>query len=225
MKLAVSASFCLVLKSMTDHAAGLGRREQKKRETRRAIRDAALDLALESGVENLTVEAIAQAAGVSPRTFFNYFASKEDALVTQAAEAAAQVCKSLLERPPEEPPLAALRNALIESEYFGAEPVNRDRVLARQRLTQSHPPLLAHHLGKIATVERAFAEALAARMDLDPDHDMAPQLMAAVAISAVRVAVRQWVRQGEVPLYELLEEVFESVEHLGLAAQHPTPTG
>ena len=81
---------------------GVGNR---KRETRRAIRDAALDLALENGLENLTVEAIAQAAGVSPRTVFNYFDSKEDALVTQAAEGADEVCKLLLERPSQEPPL------------------------------------------------------------------------------------------------------------------------
>lgn len=210
---------------MTEHAQGLGRREQKKRETRRAIRDAALDLAMENGLENLTVEAIAQTAGVSPRTFFNYFASKEDALVTQAAESADQVCKLLLERPSEEPPLEALRQAVIHSDYFGADPVNRERVLARQRLTQSHPSLMAHHLGKIAQVERMFADALAERMGVDAEDDITPQLLAAVVMSATRVAVRQWVRKGELPLYGLLETTFKQLDHLRLVAQHPEPTG
>ena len=210
---------------MTAHGEGLGRREQKKRETRRAIRDAALDLALEHGLENLTVETIAHTAGVSSRTFFNYFASKEDALVTQAAEGADQVCKLLLQRPRDEAPLEALRNAVIEGDYFGADPVNRDRVLARQRLTQSHPSLMAHHLGKIALVERTFAEALAERMGLDHEHDVEPQLMAAVAMSAIRVAVRQWVRQGEVPLYELLDTTFRRLERLELITQQPEPAG
>ena len=159
---------------MTEHAQGLGRREQKKRETRRAIRDAALDLALENGLEHLTVEAIAQAAGVSPRTVFNYFDSKEDALVTQAAEGADEVCKLLLERPSQEPPLEAFRHAVIHSDYFGADPANRERVLARQRLTQNHPSLMAHHLGKIAMVERMFADALAERLGLDAQDDIAP---------------------------------------------------
>lgn len=210
---------------MTEHAEGIGRREQKKRETRRAIRDAALDLAIENGVEALTVENIAQRAGVSPRTFFNYFASKEDALVTQAAEGAEQVRKLLLERPPEESPQMALRNAVIHSDYFGAEPVNRDRVLARQRLTQNHPGLMAHHLGKIAMVERTFAEALAERMDADPERDMTPQIMAAVAMSAIRVALRQWVRTDGRPLYELLDEAFGCLEELGLSTRSPEPAG
>lgn len=208
---------------MTEHAPGLGRREQKKRDTRRAIRDAALDLALENGLESLTVETIAQTAGVSPRTFFNYFASKEDALVTQAAEGAEQVCELLLERPSEEPPLEALRHAVIHSDYFGADPVNRDRVLARQRLTQGHPALMAHHLGKIAMVERTFADALAKRMSVDPEDDMTPELLAAVAMSAIRVAVRQWGRNDELPLYEVLETTFKRLEHLGLLTQYPEP--
>src|SRR5699024_3194206 len=122
-----------------------------------------------NGLETLTVEAIAHTAGVSPRTFFNYFASKEDALVTDAAEGAVQVQKLLLERPQDEPPMRAMHNAILSSEYFGAIPMNRDRVLARQRLTQENPSLLAHQLGKIAIAERTFADALAERMGTDVD--------------------------------------------------------
>ena len=62
-----------------------GRRERKKAETRRAIRDAALERALELGVEHLTVTEITEAVDISPRTFFNYFSCKEDALVTDGA--------------------------------------------------------------------------------------------------------------------------------------------
>ena len=188
--------------------AVLGRREQKKRETRRAIRDAALDLALQNGIEALTVETIAQTAGVSPRTFFNYFASKEDALVTQAAESADQVSRLLLERPADESPMQAFHQAILASDYFGADPVDRDRVLARQRLIQETPSLMSHHLGKIAMAERSFAQALAQRMGTDPAHDMYPELLAAIAISALRIAVRRWVAQGNESLYELLDEAF-----------------
>lgn len=199
----------------------LGRRELKKRETRRAIRDAALDLTLRDGLENLTVEAIAQTARVSPRTFFNYFASKEDALVTQAAQGADQVSLLLLDRPAHEPPMQAFRNAIMASEYFGADPVDRDRVLARQRLTQEHPSLMAHHLGKIAIVERTFALALAERMGTDPESNIYPELLAAIAVSTIRVAVRRWVVQGTQPLYELLDVAFEWLEHMDLDADHP----
>ncbi len=198
--------------------AVLGRREQKKRETRRAIRDAALDLALDIGVEKLTVEAIAQTAGVSPRTFFNYFASKEDALVTQAAESADQVSRLVLERPADESPMHAFHQAILASDFFGSDPVDRARILARQRLIQDSPSLMSHHLGKIAMVERSFAHALAQRMGTDPAHDMYPELLAAIAISALRITVRRWVAQGNQSLYGLLDEAFEWLEHMDLDA-------
>lgn len=69
-----------------DTAPDQGLRERKRIETRLALETAALDLALEVGVANLTVEQIAERANVSRRTFFNYFASKEDALVGEAGE-------------------------------------------------------------------------------------------------------------------------------------------
>lgn len=210
---------------MTEHAEILGRREQKKRDTRRAIRNAALDLALEHGLENLTVEAIAQTAGISPRTFFNYFGCKEDALVTQAAEAAAQVSALILERPADETPMIALRNAILASEYFGAAPVDRERALARQRLTQSDPGLLAHHLGKIAKVEKSFATALATRMNVDVEQDLSPQLLAAVAVGVVRVAVRQWVLNDHTALHELLEQAFDQVAQLSFEARDAISPG
>lgn len=210
---------------MTEHAEILGRREQKKRDTRQAIRNAALKLALEHGLENLTVEAIAQSAGISPRTFFNYFGCKEDALVTQAAEAAAQLSTLILERPATETPMIALRNAIINSEYFGADPADRESALARQRLTQSDPALLAHHLGKIVKVEKTLASALAARMNVDVEQDLAPQLLAAVAVGVVRVAVRQWVLNDHTPLRELLEQAFDQVAQLGLEARDATSPG
>ena len=129
----------------------VGRREQKKLETRRAIRNAALELGTQRGVERLTVESIAHAAGISPRTFFNYFSSKEDALVADATEAASQICALLLERPAEEAPMRALHNAVMDSPYLGSIQPNRERTLARQRLAQHDLSLMKHQLGKVLT--------------------------------------------------------------------------
>lgn len=198
----------------------LGRREQKKLETRRAIRDAALDLALDNGLESLTVEAIAHKAGVSARTFFNYFASKEDALVTEAAEGAAQVRTLLLDRPVDESPMRALHSAIIASDYYGSAPPDRDRLLSRQRLTQENPSLMAHQLGKIAIAERTFAAALAERLDTDLDQDWFPELLAAVAVSIIRVAMRHWVAEGDKPLHELIDMAFKQCEGLDLFNDH-----
>lgn len=196
--------------------ASLGRREQKKLDTRRAIRNAALDLAIEDGLENLTVELIAHNAGVSPRTFFNYFGSKEDALVTEAAEGATQVRALLLERPADESPMRALHHAIINSDYYGSVPPDRDRLLTRQRLTQKHPSLMAHQLGKIANAERTFAVALAERMNNDIDQDLVPELLAATAGSIIRVAMRHWVAEGDKPLYEVIDTAFKRFESIDL---------
>lgn len=198
----------------------LGRREQNKLKTRRAIRDAALDLALENGLERLTVELIARNAGISPRTFFNYFASKEDALVTEAAEGAEQVRTLLLSRPAAESPMRALHSAIIDSDYYGSIPPDRERLLSRQRMTQENPSLMAHQLGKIAIAERTFAMALAERMDADPDQDLIPELLAAMAVSIIRVAMRRWVAEDDRPLYELIDMAFKRCEGMNLFDDH-----
>src|SRR5699024_9663967 len=109
--------YCTYCTFMTDHVepvAVAGRRERKKMATRRTIRVAALDLALERGLENLTVEAISEAADVSPRTFFNYFPSKEDALVTDAAGLGEALAPRIVDRPADESPLHALRAVVTE---------------------------------------------------------------------------------------------------------------
>src|ERR1700689_2440924 len=91
-----------------------GRRDRKKQATRRALRNAALDLVAERGFAHVTVEDIAGAADVATRTFFNYFPSKESAVIGADPERAAEVRASLLGRPLGETPLEALRAVTVE---------------------------------------------------------------------------------------------------------------
>src|SRR5262245_64576986 len=86
-----------------------GLRERKKAETRRALSSAALRLAEEHGPDGMTVEAVAEAAGVSPRTFFNYFSSKEDAIMGVNPTDSSDLLADLLARPEDEPALDSLR--------------------------------------------------------------------------------------------------------------------
>src|SRR4029453_2767518 len=90
-----------------------GLRQRKKAETHQALARAALRLADQLGPERVTAEAIAEAAGVSPRTFFNYFSSKEDAIVGIAPAQSSALLADLLARPEGEPPLAAPRTAVL----------------------------------------------------------------------------------------------------------------
>src|SRR5699024_364053 len=153
----------------------------------RAIRDAALQLALEQGLEHLTVADISEAADVAPRTFFNYFSCKEDALVTDGTLAAAQLCETIIARPRGEAPVESLRAAIIDSTLVAGMEGGREQMLRRQRLVQADTALLARQLAQFATIERAFAEGVAERMGLDPD-DLRPATLAAVALGIVRVA-------------------------------------
>ena len=200
------------MKNLDDVSVPGSRRERKKLETRRTIRRAALDLAVARGIENLTVEAITEAADVSPRTFFNYFASKEDALVTDAAEAAAALRPRILARPAIESPLQVLRTVITENDPFSLMQANRERALARQRLVQENPSLMSRQLVQYSQLEQTFAEAIAERIGVDPDEDLRPMLLAGVAGSVLRVALRHWAAGGSVPLSELLDSAFDQLE-------------
>src|SRR5216683_2917226 len=88
-------------------------RERKKLATRRLLRRAALDLVAQRGLTNVTVEDIAEAADVSPRTFFNYFPSKEAALFGADPERIAALRDGVLHQAPGQSALGALRQVLV----------------------------------------------------------------------------------------------------------------
>ena len=89
-----------------------GRRERKKQATRQALQDAALRLVAERGLDQVTVEDISEAADVATRTFFNYFSSKEEALLGNSPRNVAAVHRLVVERPTGESPLEAVCQVL-----------------------------------------------------------------------------------------------------------------
>lgn len=198
--------------------AELGLRERKKLETRQLIRRVALDLALEHGLENLTVEAIAHHADVSQRTFFNYFDHKDDALVTDASSAADALRQLILARPAEESPLHAIRASITRDDFFALMNTDPDRMLARQKLVRQHPALLARQLSQHAHLERAFADAVARRLGIEVGDDLRPALIAGVAGAAIRVALQWWSTHAKTDPSHLLGAAFDLVEQ-GLHSQ------
>ncbi|MBX6767891.1 MAG: TetR family transcriptional regulator, partial [Actinomadura rubrobrunea] len=97
-----------------DHAERPGLRERKKRRTRRAIASAALRLFAERGYEETTIADIADAADVSPRTFFGYFPTKEDVVFAEVDDRLAEVRERLARRVPGETPLETVRRATAD---------------------------------------------------------------------------------------------------------------
>jgi AcrR family transcriptional regulator len=172
----------------------LGLRERKKLATRQALSHAALQLALERGWGNVVREDIAAVAGVSVRTFNNYFSSKEEAIVSQAVARADRIAAELRARPAAEPLAAALTRA-FDGQYAGADQAGGEWA-SRIRLIVSAPELRAEYLKALAAIERSLAEAVAERLGTDVERDLYPHVLAAAVYSAERVAIARWLESG-----------------------------
>ncbi|MGH7643216.1 MAG: TetR/AcrR family transcriptional regulator [Candidatus Dormibacteria bacterium] len=198
----------------------LSLRSRKKLAARRALRSAAVRLVAARGLKNVTVEDIAAEADVSVRTFFNYFSSKEEAIVGPAPEVAAELRLALLGRPREELPLVALQAVLIDLAAPYAD--RQEDWLMHMQVVRQEPSLLPSMLASFAAQERSLVEAVAERTATDPDRDLYPALVAAVAIAAFRVAMTHWrTRKGERSLPHLVEAAMTRVQ-AGLPVAAPT---
>jgi AcrR family transcriptional regulator len=183
-----------------------GLRERKKLATREALRLAALRLAVEKGWEQVRVEDIAAEAGVSPRTFNNYFASKDEAFLATADDRGARMQAALAARPADEPLWPAVIDAVVNG--FADEAAD----LRQARRIRPTPALAAEQLKAIMVIERALADEIARRIGTDLEHDSYPRLVAAVAISATRVTVEHWLRsETDLPFPPVLREALERV--------------
>jgi AcrR family transcriptional regulator len=199
--------------------ANPGLRERKKAETRDALMDAALRLADEHGLEHVTVGEIAAAAGVSPRTFFNYFATKEDAIIGTSPALPAAAVEALRERPNGESPLESLRAAVHAStDQLQQSP---DSWFLRRKLAARYPSIAVLQSARLAAVERELVVEIARRTGLDPDTDAYPAAVVSATLAVTRTALATWGtrgRRGSLPA--LFDEVFDQLA-AGFAAVPP----
>lgn len=188
-----------------------GLRERKKQATRRALSQAAMDLALERGVEGVTAEAIAEAADVSTRTFHNYFATKEAAIIAVIADRVQDLVDELRSRPAAENIWDSLREVLIDS--VARDPKARDSFFGQLTLIHNNIGLLHEHLGAIDDMRMQFAAVVADRTGSDADRDLYPHLQAAAAAQCVKVATDVWWQQGrDSDLAALINDAFRQLQ-------------
>jgi AcrR family transcriptional regulator len=173
---------------VTPRAAGL--REQKKTATRKALRDAALRLALQDGPDNVRVDDIAEAAGVSPRTYNNYFGSREQAIVAAiTAERESRIGAAVAARPGNVRLADAVTEAVVE-QYTAPDENAREAIL----LVTTSPALRRAFIGATAAVQHHLAEAIAERID---DDRYAAQVLAASVTAAIQVALERWLQPAQ----------------------------
>ncbi len=183
--------------STTDTPAVPTRRERQREETRRDLARIALDLAVRQGLANVRVPQIAAAAGVSTRTFNNYFPSKEAAVAWPAMVRAGRVADNLRRRPADERLSEALTAAVGELyEPAGSvEPLSEWLNDFRQ-LAASEPALRVELLKISDAGEQALAEAIAERTGAG-ENELGPKVLAAMAVGAERAAVLHWIKHTD----------------------------
>ncbi|WP_328428038.1 TetR family transcriptional regulator [Streptomyces sp. NBC_00443] len=171
-------------------------RERKKQRTREALLRTALELFTTQGYEHTTVDDIAAAVDVSQRTFFRYFAGKEEAALALQDMTVAHFLEAVRERPPHEAPMQALRQAVLEGWDTLNEAIEAvapvELYLRMYQVIESTPVLLAAHLRRSAEIEEAIARILAEREGVDLDTDPRPRLAVAVFGGVMRLTERQW---------------------------------
>ncbi|MFC8068132.1 TetR/AcrR family transcriptional regulator [Streptomyces sp. NPDC057293] len=165
-----------------------GLRERKKQATREALREAALRLAVERGPDQVRVEDIAEAAGVSPRTYNNYFASREQAIVSAVtADREARIAAAVAARPGGVRLADAVTDAVVE-QYTNTGEREQEALL----LITTQTALRDAFLDATAGIETPLAAVIGERLD-DAEAHTARVLAASVA-AAVRIALEGWLR-------------------------------
>lgn len=190
-----AVQFCPQCKQGYGRGMDTGLRARKKRETRARLIAAAMDLAAERDVDDVTVADIAARADVSRRTFFNYFSSKEQALVGSSPERAGQLADLVAARPADEDAWNALRAALAD--LYATDDQRTDRSwVSRVRLARAHPSLVGELREYFAHLEGVLAAEVARRMGDRPD-GLHPHLVVALAMTTIRVAIDHWLQQDD----------------------------
>ncbi|MGY1812670.1 TetR/AcrR family transcriptional regulator [Blastococcus sp. SYSU D00820] len=177
----------------TDAPGGL--REAKKAETRRRLTTAARELVLAAGLDGVTVERICTEAGVSLRTFFNYFESKESAVLGEEPPMGTPESRAaFVAGGPSGDLLADLLDLLDPSVQLAAE--GREGLRTVMALAEREPRLLARHLARVVAHERELADLIAARRGL-PGADDGARAVAATALALARTAGGIWFEAGD----------------------------
>jgi len=187
----------------------IGLRERKKARTREALLDAAMERFSRQGFDGTTVEEIAEACEVSPRTFFRYFPTKEDVLFADGEVRRERLLAVIAERPVDEGAFGALRAAMrtLTDDYRD----DREALVRRFQIVAASPHLQAYkaehqHGWESAVVDVLERRALAQHATLAHDE---LQLVTAVTTAALRVALDAWVADPSAPdLGVLLDDAF-----------------
>lgn len=184
-----------------------GLRERKRRETQRRITDAGICLFIEKGIDATTLDEIATTAGISRRTFFHYFRSKDDILLSLQQGMGEIIAERVRQTGDATSPLEALRSAVIAS----CAEIPTDDMVVIDKLMRSSPAVQARKQASYVEHERTLFAVLCERWP-DPARAMALRLLAMLAIGAIRLATEALNQEAERRTFiELLNDAFDAL--------------
>lgn len=189
---------------------GVRRAQFAKEFVAREIENTAISLFAERGYENVTAADIAEAMGLSRRTFFRYFASKDQVLQAHAKRLHTRVIRALERRPPDESGTEALCNAFLDTANVSDD--ERESMRVRNRVLRDYQ---AQSGWVVLSPEVAgqLTELVAARMGLDPNANVLPRLIVTTIWAAADAATAYWVASGDnQPLTTTLRFAFDQLQ-------------
>jgi len=177
-----------------------GLRQRKRRQTRAALSRAAIRLSIQRGWETVTVDEIAAAANVSPRTFRNYFSTKAEAVAAGHLERMLRIADELRARPAGEQLWTAITNSVAAQfeppRQGGRQLADASPWMERIRFLFTEPAIQGEVLKASAAAQSELARAIAERIGVSRAKQLYPQLVAAIVVAVVGVVSERWLRDG-----------------------------
>src|SRR6202140_183749 len=182
--------------------------ERKRRAIRGELSEVALGLVTDRTFQSLTIDEIAAAAGVSRRTFFRYFTSKEDVVFAFLDQWAVRLAADIVARPADEDPVAA-----VQTSFRQLTAAYDDRALALVRVVRETPSLQQQERINRDHLRLAVVNALAGRLGLVAERGMRPQILPTIVLAPLDAAMFSWFgNRSSEEVGRLLDEALEAFE-------------
>ena len=176
------------MSAMRNH---IGLRERRRRQTSADIRDAAVRLALQRGFDKVTIEEICVEAGISTRTFFNYFPNKESAIAYGPSDLPAELAADFVAAGPAPYSVVLAELITLAAHHLRDMPPMREQAAGMLELCKTSPAVLAAFLAELERFQNQLTDIVARRQTMRPDDEI-PALIAALALTAVRSGIERW---------------------------------
>jgi AcrR family transcriptional regulator len=185
---------------------------------RGAIWDAAVDLFAATGFEETTIDDIARVAGVSTRTFFRYFASKNDLMGQGMVTYRTLLSDAIRKAPQPSSPLQVVRHTV---QQVASEAATHPRTRKIVQITSTSVAAREAQLSRRADVENAVAQAFALRCRTAPSDEVTPRLLTGLTLSILDVTFRKWSKRADTDIVAITDEVFATLTAL-VSDRQPT---